>query len=182
MAMDGSAPIDKLFVAGSMADLARDRKDPALFAPYLEPALESSESLTDERAKRMRSDLEISGALLVKGDRDLAVAMKKTSMPAQWEASAGDVNKFAWWCFENQVNLEEAERLARKGADLAKPGEEKAEILDTAAEICNLLGNCDDAVSLAERAAKEDPKEEHYARQLKRFAELRDKKRAESGA
>ena len=103
-------------------------------------------------------------------------------MPAGWESDAGGLNGFAGWCYENKINLEEAGKLARKGAALASPGAEKAEILDTAAEICNLLGNCDDAVLLAEQAAKEDPKSEHYAKQLKRFAEIRDKKKSEAGA
>src|SRR5438093_374524 len=103
-------------------------------------------------------------------------------MPAGWEANAAQLNEFAWWCYKHQLNLEEGERLARKGAELAKPGAERAGVLDTAAEICNLMGNCDDAVSLAEQAVKEDPQDEHYVRQVKRFTELRDKKKAEAGA
>ena len=175
-------PTDKLLVAESMADIATDRKEPGLFAAYLEPALEASRELTDEHATKLRADLEIAGALLVKKDKDLAVALKRKSMPDGWEADTSHLNEFAWWCYKHQLNLEEGERLARKGVELSKPGTERAQVLDTAAEICNLMGNCDDAVSLAEQAAKEDPQDEHYARQVKRFAELRDKKKAEAGA
>jgi len=182
MSMNDVDPVDRLRVARSMADIATDKKDPSLLAPYLEPALKASEGLTEERAKSLRSDVEIAGALLVKRDEKLALSLKRKSMPAGWENRPSDLNEFAWWCFESHVNLEEAETLARKGISLAQPGEERAQILDTAAEICNLLGNCDDAVSLAEQAAKEDPKDEHYAKQLKRFAEIRDKKKAEAGA
>lgn len=182
MAMSDVDPVDRLLVAQSMADIATDKKDPSLFAPYLEPALKASEGLTEQRAKSLRSDIEISGALLVKGDKELALSLKRSSMPAGWDNRSSDLNAFAWWCFVNQVNLQEAETLARKGVSLAQPGDERAEILDTAAEICNLLGNCDDAVNLAEQAAKEAPKDEHYAKQVKRFAEIRDKKKAEAGA
>jgi len=182
MAVPGTEPADKLYVASAMADLATDKKDPSLLAPYLEPALAASSALTDDRSKKARADLEVSGALLVKGDKDLALSLKRKAMPAGWEQNASDLNEFAWWCFQNQLNLEEAERLARKGVELAPPGAEKAEILDTVAEICNLLGNCGDAVALSEQAAKEDPKNTHYTEQIKRFAELRDKKKAETGA
>src|SRR5439155_17161097 len=154
----------------------------SLLAPYLDPALKASEGVTDERSRSMRTDVEISGALLVKGDKELALCLKRKSMPAGWEERPSELNAFAWWCFSNQVDLEEAEKLARKGASLTSPGAERAEILDTAAEICNLLGNCDDAVSLSEQAAKDAPGEEHYAKQVKRFAEIRDKKKAEAGA
>src|SRR5262249_49782755 len=151
-------PVDRLMVADMMADIAKDKKDASLLAPYVEPALSASQNATDERERSLRSDLEISNALLVKGDKDLALSLKRKAMPAGWEEKASGLNEFAWWCFQNQMNLEEAESLARKGVSLAAAGEEKAEILDTAAEICNLLGNCDDAVGLAEQAAKEDPK------------------------
>jgi tetratricopeptide (TPR) repeat protein len=182
MTIPGVEPIDTLFVASAMADLATDKKDPELLAPYLEPALAASSGLTDERSRKTRADLEVAGALLVKGDKELALSLKRKAMPGGWEQSPSSLNEFAWWCFENQVNLEEAEALARKGAELAPPGPEKAEILDTVAEICNLLGNCDDAVALSEQAAKEDPNNDHYPEQVKRFAGIRDKKNAHAGA
>jgi len=183
MAASDADPVDKLLVARSMADIAADKKDPSLLAPYVEPALKASEGLTEERARSLRSDVEISGALLVKHDKELALNLKRSSMPAGWDSKPSDLNAFAWWCYQNQVNLEEAETLARKGISLSQPGEERAEILDTAAEICNLLGNCDDAVNLAQQAAKDAPKDEHYAKQIKRFAEIRDnKKKPETGA
>ena len=82
-------------------------------------------------------------------------------------------NSFAWLCFENRVNLEDAELLARRGAELAAPGKERAMILDTAAEICNARGNCDDAVELMRQALAEHPDSEHYATQLTRFEDIR---------
>jgi tetratricopeptide (TPR) repeat protein len=177
-----SDPLDKVIVALSMAGIATDKKDPSFFMPYEEPALRASEMLKGGSAAALRSELEIAGALLVKGDQALAVALKKKSMAPGWEENAGELNSFTWWCFESRVNLEEAEALARKGAGLAKPGAERAELLDTAAEICNSRGNAAGALALAEQAAKEDPKQEHYASQVKRFAGIRDGKKDAAGS
>ncbi len=46
---------------------------------------------------------------------------------------------------------------------------QKANILDTAAEICNLLGNCDEAVTLIKQALEETPDSETLKGQLTRF-------------
>jgi len=182
LATIGAEPLDVLLVANTMADIAADKKEPGLFAPFLRPALAATEGLRDERSARLRSDLQVAGALLVEGDEGRAVSLKKASMPAGWEENADELNRFAWWCFEYKVDLEEAEQLARKSADLAMAGPERAQALDTAAEIANLRGNPGEAISLSERASKEDPKEEHYSRQVKRFTELRDTAKPASGA
>ena len=47
-------------------------------------------------------------------------------------------------------------------------------ILDTAAEICNARGNCDDAVELIQQAIADAPESEFYQKQLKRFVEIRE--------
>jgi hypothetical protein len=82
------------------------------------------------------------------------------------------LNSFAWWCFENKVNLEEAQELALKGVELAEPGKARAQILDTAAEICNALGNCGRAIELIQVAIGEDADNEYYAEQLARFEKI----------
>jgi S-methylmethionine-dependent homocysteine/selenocysteine methylase len=97
--------------------------------------------------------------------------MKKANMAEGWMDNAGDLNEFSWWCFENHINLEEAEKMARRGIKLAEPGREKAMILDTCAEIVNALGNHADAVELTKMAMKEDPESKYYQSQLKRFAD-----------
>ena len=76
---------------------------------------------------------------------------------------------FSWWCFENNINLEEAEQLARRGIKLAEPGRQKAMIIDTCAEIVNARGNWSEAVELTELALKEDPDSKFYQEQLKKF-------------
>ena len=107
--------------------------------------------------------------LFVEKDIDGAIALRKARLPEGWEQNTDALNSFAWWCFENQVNLEEGERLARNAVELAEDGADKAMILDTLAEICNLRGSCKDAVLYIEMAIKSDPDRQYYKKQLTRF-------------
>lgn len=79
------------------------------------------------------------------------------------------LNNFAWWCFEENLNLSEAKTLAAKGVALANPGPDKAMILDTLAEIVFQLGDSKEAASIMEKAIREDPNSKHYPKQLDRF-------------
>jgi tetratricopeptide (TPR) repeat protein len=116
--------------------------------------------------------LSISHALYIEKDEKKAVKLKKASMPEGWENNAGDINAFSWWCFENKVNLREADQLGRKAVKLAQPGKEKAMILDTVAEIINLIGFPEDSVELMKMAVKEDPENDFYKKQLERFRKI----------
>ena len=95
--------------------------------------------------------------------------MKKSSLPKGWKDDTSSLNEFSWWCFENKVNLDQAEELSRKGVKLAAAGREKSMIMDTCAEILFLNGKKDEAIAMMERAIKEDPKSEHYPKQLEKF-------------
>ena len=46
------------------------------------------------------------------------------------------------------------------------------EILDTQAELCNALDDCQGAIDLIKLALAEDPDSEYYQKQLARFEEL----------
>ena len=112
-------------------------------------------------------------AILVEKDGPKAVRLKRDLMPEGWKDDVSQLNSFAWWCFQNNVNLEEAEVLGRRGIELASPGPDRASILDTVAEVCNARGNCDDAVELIEKAIEDHPEKEFYRKQLARFQEIR---------
>lgn len=165
------AASDLLMVAYQMAGLAKKESDPTLLEPYAGPALLAYDANPDEELAGLAREVRIARALVVDEDPEKAVALKRESMPENWQEDAGQLNDFAWWCFENDVNLEEAEALARKGVELSEPGAERAMILDTVAEICNARGKCDEAVGLMARAVEEDPDNEHYREQLERFEE-----------
>ena len=142
-----------------------------LSQPYLLAALEATEGTQDPFMVDARRSLLLEKALHIDNDLETAVQLKRDSMPEGWKDNAGDLNNFAWWCFENKVNLEQAEKLARSAVELSEPGREKAMILDTLAELCNELGNCGEAVALMQTALEEDPDNEYFKKQLERFKE-----------
>lgn len=166
-------PMDLVNVVATMREVGRKIEDPELVVHFLQPALDATANATDADLAREHQMLRIDHALFVDHDRNAALAIKRETLKEGWKEDAGQLNAFAWWCFENSLNLEEAEALARHGVELAAPGNERAMILDTAAEICNARGNCDDAVDLERRAILEDPNAELYKQQLARFQEVR---------
>lgn len=147
-----------------------DDEDSAAAAPYIETGLMATEGTDDEDLQKARQRLLIAQALMVTGDKELAVSLKRETMPEGWQADAGDLNGFAWWCFENEVQLEEAEALARKGAELAEDDLQKAQIIDTVAEIVNLRGDQDGAIALMQQAIELDPDNDYYTEKRDRFA------------
>ena len=170
----GQASTEELLnLVSQMKSVGRKVDQPALVAPYIGPAFTATADGSDPDVAREHDRLAIDRALYVTGDKAEATRLKRASLPEAWKDDPGALNGFAWWCFENATNLEEADALARRGVQLAPPGDDRAAILDTAAEICNARGNCDDAVELARRAATEAPGREYYKKQLKRFEEIR---------
>ncbi len=162
----------RAFVGSMMADMALEKKDASILTPYLAAALDASGRGDDEGAKAAHTDLLVAEALLVQKDPERAFTVKKDALPSGWDQDPGHLNDLAWWCFKRDVRLSDAQKLALRGAELAKDDESKAEILDTAAEICNKLGNCEESVRLITEASRLDPESEHYKKQLARFQEI----------
>lgn len=146
--------------------------------PFLEAALAALERDDEGVDPRAKAAIEVAGHLKVTKDVDAAVAAKKASLDEGWQDDPDELNAFAWWCFENEVNLEEARTLAAKGVELSRPGKQRAMVLDTLAEICNAMGDCGDALESIETAIAEAPDDKHYQRQRERFAALLEEKSA----
>jgi thiol-disulfide isomerase/thioredoxin len=168
-----ATPADLVAVVSTMREVGRKIGSPDIIVQYLKPALAATQGTKDEYLAHEHQLLRIDEALFVEGNKDAALAIKRETLKEGWKDDPAALNGFAWWCFENSVNLEEAEALARRGVELAAAGNERAMILDTAAEICNARGNCDDAVELERRALLEVPDSEFYKKQVARFQELR---------
>jgi len=181
LASPKAEPGDVVHVAYLMTYGARSIQQPELAAPYLKAAIERTEGTTDPEVQRLRADILPDYALLVLTDTEKAVGYKKAAMREGWLTDPGQLNGFAWWCFENRLHLEEAQALAQKGVDLAKPGEERAMILDTLAEICNARGDCGEALAVAKRALAESPQGKQYQEQVERFTKLLEEKGAAGG-
>ena len=97
---------------------------------YLGDAKEMAEKKLETGPDRGATNIMINYALVIEKDADKAVAAKLSSMPEGWKDEAGSLNEFTWWCFENKVNLDQAEELSRKGVKLAAAGREKSMIMD----------------------------------------------------
>ena len=166
---ESAGTLDRLTVGYEMIAVARRDGNMDLAVPYLKSGMEAAAGSEDEDVVALRDHLGVDHAILVQKDPEAALALKRNRMSEGWMKNPQALNNFAWWCFENKVNLEEAEKLARLGVELAEPGPDKAMILDTAAEICLARGGCQDAVALAERAVEEDPGKKYYVEQLGRF-------------
>jgi tetratricopeptide (TPR) repeat protein len=178
MASDDTPVTDKLELALMLKLFAGKTGNMDKAVPFIAAAWDASEGTTDEEALKYRSYLEVSHALLVEKDTDKAFDLYRDKMPEGWQENPEQLNKIAWWCFENNVNLEEGQEFAAKGIELAEVDQEKANLLDTAAEICNALGNCDEALAKIQRAVDLEPDNEHFQEQLVRFEKaVEDKKK-----
>lgn len=167
---EGNTAMDWFTVAYYTTALGKKEgsTDPAV--PYIERAMAVSGELGDDPdMKRYKDWISISHALYVEKDTGAAVELKRGTLPEGWMDDADELNGFAWWCFQNEVNLEEAEALARKAVDMAEPGEEKAAVLDTVAEIVNARGNPEEAATLIEQALAEAPEDENLLEKLQKF-------------
>ncbi len=163
---------DLLKCAKTMAKVAAVSGEGDAHLPYLTAAVERTADSKDETVQKYRAVLLPDYALHVEKNADRAVELKKAAMYEGWKENANELNNFAWWCFQNNINLDEAEKIARQGVELAAAGTEKANILDTLAEICNAKGDCGDAVNLIEMAMAEAPENEYFKKQHVRFQEL----------
>ena len=110
-------------------------------------------------------------ALIVEKDPEKAVGYNREAMPDGWRDDPAQLNRFAWWCFEHKVNLEEAEDLSRHSVELAEDSRVKANCLDTLAEIVNLRGDTAGALDLIKQGLEIDPDNDYLKKQRTRFEE-----------
>jgi tetratricopeptide (TPR) repeat protein len=162
-------PWDGYEVSGMMITLAKSNNKPDDVAKYIQAGLDVTSSTDNPTLQGYHSELNVEYALNVEHDTALAVQNKRASMPENWQEDAAGLNEFAWWCFENQANLNEAEQLADKALTLAKPGREKANILDTAAEIKHTLGKSREAIELEQQACNEAPEVKEFSQKVEKW-------------
>jgi len=167
MASKESSAENKVDVALMVRGMASQMGSLEKAIPYITAALKASEGHPELGEGRI--NLEIDYALLVDKDTAKALELKRKSMPDGWQEDPNALNNFAWWCFENETNLEEAKKLALHGVDIAPEDGQKSNILDTAAEICNAMDDCKEAVELMRRAVEYSPDRNYYQTQLAKF-------------
>ncbi len=137
--------------------------------PYLaltSPVMPDSGAARWETGRRR---LLVGYTLHVQGDTARAIALKRGWLPAGWQSDPAALNSLTWWCFENRVHTDEAERLAERAVETAVDGPDKANYLDTLAELVNLRGDRAEALRLIERALVLDPGSSYLQGQRQRF-------------
>jgi tetratricopeptide (TPR) repeat protein len=160
---------DMVQAAGMMGSLARRIDRPDDQAKYLKRGIDVIVAADDDQTLRNQKRLLIDYDLYVAGDSAQEVELKKSTYPENWMQNPDALNSFAWWCFENLVNLEEAEALSRKAVELSKPGGDRAPILDTVAQICKARGKLDEAIVLMKQAVADDPNNDQWKESLAEF-------------
>ena len=162
----------RVTVAEMMVSAAKRVEKTGDLAQFLEPGIKAAKTLAGEEHMDTRlARLQSAQALYIAKDEKAAVAHYKASMKEGWMDNANQLNSFGWWCFQNNINLKEGRELAKKGVALAEEKTDKANIIDTLAEIENALGNPIEAARLMEEAIKLDDRES-FRKQLERFRKL----------
>jgi uncharacterized Ntn-hydrolase superfamily protein len=100
-----------------------------------------------------------------------ALELRRDHFGDAWRDDPVALNRFAWFCFQYGVNLEEAESLARRGVELSG-GADRANILDTLAEIVSAQGRTGEALGLIEQAIELAPETQYFKGQKLKFQEL----------
>lgn len=165
----GAEPVVLIKTALGMARLAHAEGRPDLMRSFVKRAVENTGNNRDPEIEKMRKRLLPDYALHVLNDPDVALTHRLREQMDGWEQDANQLNNIAWWCFENNVHLPKAEAWAREGVERSRPGTERANVLDTLAEIRNLQGHVDEAVHLIRQAIEEAPANEYFQKQLVRF-------------
>ncbi len=158
----------QLSIATQLASLPESFDDDVV-GPVITRALAASSPLRDRELLRQRAALLVIKALRFDHDPAAAVGPRRDSLPPGWQDDPFALNDFAWWCFEQQVNTEEAYQLARRGLDLLPaetPGARRAMILDTAAELATRRNDLTKASEFWRQAQQADPGNEHYGKRL----------------
>jgi tetratricopeptide (TPR) repeat protein len=152
-----------------VASVIRRISDQEHYVPVLKKALARTADDQSPEVQKYRQELLVDEALMVHGDADKALELKRATFEEGWQQDPMALNQFAWWCFENDLNLPEAYELAVAGADLAADDGTKANILDTAAEIAFKLGKVDKAIEHQTEAVRLAPDNEGFKHTLAKF-------------
>jgi thioredoxin 1 len=162
---------NQIHAAGAMAELASYEDKLDEMAQYLEKGISLVDKTENEETKKYVKSLNVKYSLNVKADTAEAIAYQKSFYTENWQDDPDQLNSFAWWCYENGVNLDEALTLAKKAVGLATSGAQQAMILDTVAHLYKAKGNMEEAVNYMQKAVDADPENSQWQETLDQFKE-----------
>ncbi|MBN2227725.1 MAG: hypothetical protein JW763_10210 [candidate division Zixibacteria bacterium] len=152
-----------------MVHLARKKNKTEAVGKYLLAAINAASNSRNAHHQESYQLLRADYALHITHDTVEAVTLKKVSLGKGWEENRDKSYDFARWCLERKVNLAEAEQHVRKTVDLVYPGKIRAMVLNTLAEIVFARGDTVRAAKIARLAVDQEPDNEYYQQQLRRF-------------
>lgn len=158
-----------MIVAYTMTNIALQQGQPDKLGPYVKAALMASEARVEPQFAELRRELQVVEALYVAHDKPRALGLKKAMLPDDWESNPEQLVGFAGWCLQNDLNLEDAERLAAQAGALAEGGKPKASALNTLGQIQFKRGRVAEAVKSMEGALAEMPGNPYLTKQLTQF-------------
>jgi len=87
------------------------------------------------------------------------------------KVSAGFLNSYAWRMSELELNLNDALKRAKQAVEMVKDESptDRAQIMDTEAEVRWKLGQDDKAIEITQQAIKLQPDDNYYKKQLAKF-------------
>ncbi len=158
-------------VAKLITRLARKKGKTDRIEKYLQAGLDATEGSQNKRFVEARHEFMADYTLHVRADTAKVIKIKKASLGEGWENDRDTFYRFALWCLERKINLEEAETYARKTVNLVYTGKYRAKALNTVAEICEARGDITEAIKVINMAIQQDPDNDFYVEQLERFTE-----------
>jgi len=163
---DPDATLDQVLM---VASITRQIAPPEQYVPFLKRALAVTADAENQAAQDFRRELLVDAALLIDKDVQRALRLKREALPEGWRDDPVALNDFAWWCFENGVNLDEAHDLAVRGAELAEDDATRANILDTAAQVAFKAGKVEQALAHQREAVRLAPDRKGFRETLERL-------------
>ncbi|MFQ5498903.1 MAG: thioredoxin family protein [Candidatus Zixiibacteriota bacterium] len=154
-----------------LSNLARKNNFTDRIAKYLQAGIEASRGQDNPAFQKALIDFRADSALYVAHDTSGAIGIKKQGMGSTWQDFPKQYFGFGSWCFQRKINLEEAELWVRKATNLSSDGPFKARHLNLLADICFARGKTKEAARIEQEAIDNDPENERYRKQLKRFSE-----------
>ena len=157
-----------------VASAVKRAAPPAQYVPYLERALAvTAEVPADPELaadyERYRRQLAVDEALLIRRDRTLALRLRRENLSPDWMQDTSEVHRFAWWCYENDLNLAEAYRLTVAAAAAVAGDADRASILNTGAALAFKLGDLQQAVAHQQEVVALSPARERYQTALRKY-------------
>ncbi|MCU0225208.1 MAG: hypothetical protein MUF27_14325 [Acidobacteria bacterium] len=145
-------------------------QDSAYLQPRLDAAIAALEKSEDPEKKQSVEQLQIIRARAIENDPAKAIALKKRSLGDGWQDDPGQLSEFAQFLVRNDLDLAEAETVARRAVELSEPGRERSRAAEALARVLEKRGRRDEAIAALETALRGAP----YDKGLKRrLAELK---------